>query len=111
MIINNFLEVEPKEEKNFLGGDRSVTLARVFENTPLTMDYIILESGSSIGLHLTKTDKMYIVLSGEGIIECDGDRSEVCAGDTVIVPNGSQSGVFNTSVFDLRIISVSPCIK
>lgn len=111
MIINNFLEVEPKEEKNYLGGDRSVTLAKVFEDKPLNMDYIILESGSTVGLHRDQKDKMYIVLSGEGIIECDGDRNEVCAGDTVIVPKGSQSGIFNTSVFDLRIISVSADIK
>ncbi len=111
MIINNFLEVEPKEEKNYLGGDRSVTFAKVFEDKPFDMDYIILESGSTVGLHVTEKDKMYIVLSGEGIAECDGDRNEICAGDTVIVPKGSQSGIFNTSVFDLRIITVTSGIK
>lgn len=107
MIINNFLEVEPKEEKNYLGGDRSITLAKVFENTAFDTDYLILESGSSVGLHLAERDKLYIVLSGEGIIECDGDRNEVCAGDCVTVPKGKSSGIFNTSVFDLRILWIS----
>lgn len=70
----------------------------------LMLIYDILPGGSE-GVHthnigdeeMGSYDEFYYILSGEGVMEIDGERVPVKPGDHVVTPNGVAHGIANTS--------------
>lgn len=51
---------------------------------------------------LSGTVERYIVRAGEGIVEVDGERRPVAAGDQVVIPAGAPQRITNTGEGDLE---------
>jgi mannose-6-phosphate isomerase-like protein (cupin superfamily) len=52
-----------------------------------------LQPGSSIGYHLQKEDEVYYILSGNGIMQMNGDSFAVKPGDAILTRPGSSHGL------------------
>ncbi len=89
--ITHFLEVE-KDEFNAKG--------RLFAKN-------VLKPGASIGLHEHIGDtETYVILSGEGVVNDNGDAKPVKVGDVIITKNGEKHSIENTGVFDLEFLAL-----
>ena len=64
----------------------------------------ILKPGSSIGYHLQEEDEIYYVLSGNGVMQMNGDSFPVKAGDAVLTRPGSSHGIKPAGNEDLTIM-------
>jgi quercetin dioxygenase-like cupin family protein len=50
----------------------------------------VLEAGQSTQRHYhAASEEVYVLLEGGGLMEVEGDTSEVCAGDAVLIPAGA----------------------
>ena len=68
---------------------------------------LILQPGSSIGLHAHNEDEeIYYVLSGSGIMIVDNEEKEIACGDIVLTKSGSFHGLNNHSSEILKIFVV-----
>lgn len=64
----------------------------------------ILTPGSAIGYHLQKEDEIYYVLSGDGLMQMNGEVFPVKAGDAVLTRPGSSHGIKPAGNNDLTIV-------
>ena len=116
MKIENYLDAERSEVLNCMGGDGTLYRSDLLTNELYgAFDFVrclVLPSGTSIGSHTHGNDvELYVILAGEGVYEADGERAEVAAGDVISLrPNGTHA-LYNTSVFDLRILAVQAKTK
>jgi quercetin dioxygenase-like cupin family protein len=52
-----------------------------------SFEYVRLEAGGTVGKHRhSRTEEVYIVISGQGVLEVDGQDIVMKPGDTVITP-------------------------
>lgn len=62
-----------------------------------------VEPGVTTELHRLKdTSERYILRKGKGVVEIDGLRREVAAGDQVVIPAGATQRITNTGAEDLE---------
>lgn len=89
--ITHFLEVD-KEDFNGKG--------RLFAKN-------VLKPGSSVGLHEHVGDsETYVILSGEGLVNDNGDQKSVKPGDVIITRNGEKHSIENTGTIDLELLAL-----
>ena len=55
--------------------------------------------------HQHKTEQCYTMLEGEGIMEVDGEKAAVAAGDTIFIPSNSLHSLRNESQMPLKYLS------
>ncbi|MDN5321988.1 MAG: hypothetical protein PWQ67_442 [Clostridia bacterium] len=68
---------------------------------------ITLKPGDSIGFHKHEGDaETYYILSGEGIVDDNGTKTKVKAGDLIYTPNGESHSIENTGDVDLEFIAL-----
>ena len=67
----------------------------------------VLKPGSSIGLHEHVGDfEAYYILSGEGTVDDNGEKTVVKTGDLVLTRNGQQHSIVNTGDVDLVFMAL-----
>jgi quercetin dioxygenase-like cupin family protein len=65
------------------------------------------EIGTGAPRHLHPEDEeLILVLSGQGLLEVDGENEALDAGDTVVLPPGVWHGFVNTGDFTLHTLAV-----
>jgi mannose-6-phosphate isomerase-like protein (cupin superfamily) len=64
----------------------------------------VLHKGAAIGYHLQKTDEVYYITGGEGIMTINGESMPVKAGDALLTRGGSSHGLVQKGEGDLTII-------
>lgn len=64
----------------------------------------VLHKGAAIGYHLQKTDEVYYITGGEGLMTINGDPMPVKAGDAVLTRGGNSHGLVQKGEADLTII-------
>lgn len=91
MQITHFLEVEKHEFKG---------KGRLFAKN-------VLKPGASVGLHEHVGDfETYVILSGEGLVNDNGEQKFVKPGDVIITSNGEKHSIENIGTFDLEILAL-----
>ena len=89
--MTHFLDVE-KDEFNAKG--------RLFSKN-------VLKPGTSVGFHEHTGDfETYVILSGEGLVNDNGDQKITKPGDVIITRNGEKHSIENIGTFDLEYISL-----
>ena len=63
-----------------------------------------LQPGSAIGYHLQKEDEVYYILSGDGIMQMNGDSFAVKPGDAILTRPGSSHGLKPTGNNELTLL-------
>jgi len=64
----------------------------------------VLHKGAAIGYHLQKTDEVYYITGGDGIMTINGKPFPVKAGDAVLTRGGSSHGLVQKGGSDLTIV-------
>jgi len=55
--------------------------------------------------HRHETEQCYMILEGNGIMEVEGEKASVGAGDTIFIPSNSLHGLVNESQTTLKYLS------
>ncbi len=67
----------------------------------------VLKPGTSIGLHEHVGDfEAYYILSGEGTVDDNGQKTVVTPGDLMLTRNGEQHSIENTGDTDLVFMAL-----
>ena len=64
----------------------------------------VLHKGAAIGYHLQKTDEVYYITGGQGVMTINGKPFDVKPGDAVLTRGGSSHGLVQKGVADLTIV-------
>jgi mannose-6-phosphate isomerase-like protein (cupin superfamily) len=64
----------------------------------------VLHKGAAIGYHLQKTDEVYYITGGQGLMTINGKPFPVKAGDAVLTRGGSSHGLVQKGESDLTIV-------
>lgn len=79
----------------------------IFESPRLLVGLNAFEPGQSHALHAhVGTDKMYYVVSGNGIFLLEGREVPMQSGDLLVAPDGVPHGVRNTGDERLLVLAV-----
>lgn len=94
------------------GGSQPILTRRVLEAKMRTsvnfIDFTIVPVGSDIGLHTHSCDneEIYIIISGCGEMEVDGQPSPVGPGHVIVNRPGGTHGLKNTGDTDLHMVVI-----
>ena len=64
----------------------------------------VLHKGAAIGYHLQKTDEVYYITGGQGVMIINGKSFDVKGGDAMLTRAGSSHGLVQKGESDLTII-------
>jgi mannose-6-phosphate isomerase-like protein (cupin superfamily) len=100
----NEMKIEQKEKMR--GGEGTVTLTHLVEGSSMRNARMLAEltmpPGASIGYHEHDQETEYfIILSGSGIINDNGEESPIKAGDVIVTGNGASHSIKNTGTVPL----------
>lgn len=56
--------------------------------------------------HVLAQDEVYYLLTGEGEVYIDSESAQVCSGDAVFIPAGSEQWIKNTGEIVLRFAAI-----
>src|SRR5436189_4921656 len=96
-----------KDEPGTHGGGGPSTGYIFFEKAPdlkFSFRKRVLHKGAAIGYHLQKTDEVYYITGGEGVMTINDKPFEVRAGDAVLTRGGSSHGLVQKGEGDLTIV-------
>ena len=96
-----------KNEPGTHGGGGPSTGYLFFEKAPnlkFSFRKRVLHKGAAIGYHLQKTDEVYYITAGQGVMTINEKSFEVHAGDAVLTRSGSSHGLVQKGDGDLTII-------
>ena len=110
MPIKNFLKMKPKVAVCH-DGEGLINVVSIFDkedlDTPLQfIHFSTLPPNTSIGLHKHGDDEeVYVILEGTGVMEVDGQKTQVTQGDTILNKPYGAHALYNTSDnADLKIL-------
>lgn len=111
-MITRHGEMQPEVREGMRGGKGVVKLEHWFKPEAFGAKVrlctrMTLEPGSSIGSHTHETeDEIYLVLSGCGKIQENGEWVPIGPGDAILTGKGGTHGVENTGTEPLVIAAV-----
>jgi len=71
-----------------------------------SLAYATVAVGQASVRHRLKTDEVYYILSGQGIMHVDEDSAPVSPGDVVEIPPNSVQWIENTGPHDLAFLCI-----
>ena len=107
-ILQNDVEVAKNEPGTHNGGGETIgyNFFTNAKNLKTVFRKRVLKPGSSIGYHLQKEDEIYYVISGNGIMEMNGETFPIKPGDAILTRPGSSHGIKPNNNNDLTILIV-----
>ena len=77
----------------------------VFETSRLNVTHVRIHPGETVPTHThTDEDQVYYVATGSGFVILDGVRTDVAAGDSVLIPLGTEHEITNTGAEPLDYV-------
>ena len=87
------------------GSPDKVRKVNLFETSRFFLDVYVLGAGQRQTPHAHDgSDKVYVVLSGRGVVRVGSESLEVREGHAVFCPAGSEHGVENAGPEELRLL-------
>jgi mannose-6-phosphate isomerase-like protein (cupin superfamily) len=71
----------------------------------ITTSLVEMAPGGIQKPHHHKTEQCYMILEGSGIMEINGEKAPVVAGDTIFIPSNSMHSLKNEGQTTLKYIS------
>lgn len=78
----------------------------MFSSKKVEMIHLTLKAGEKLDLHTNPFDVVFYTLSGEGVLDVEGERLTMKPNDTVAVTKGILRGWENNSAEELQILVV-----
>jgi mannose-6-phosphate isomerase-like protein (cupin superfamily) len=97
-MIRHFadLEVSPETYADY---------RQIFETGRLNVTHVRIHPGETVPAHThTDEDQVYYVATGSGYVILDGVRTDVAAGDGVLIPIGTEHEITNTGTEPLDYV-------
>ena len=77
----------------------------IFETSRLNVTHVSVHPGETVPAHTHEDeDQVYWVQSGEGFVELAGERTQVQAGSSVMIPIGTEHLITNTGSDQLNYV-------
>lgn len=77
----------------------------VFETGRLNVTHVRIHPGETVPKHThPDEDQVYFVASGAGFVVLDGERTDVTAGSSVLIPLGTEHEITNTGADPLDYV-------
>ncbi|OPZ88823.1 MAG: Cupin domain protein [Firmicutes bacterium ADurb.Bin419] len=111
-MIKRANEMVKEIKEQMRGGKGSVEILHIFKQEELRgkarlCAKITIAPGSSIGLHQhDNEEEIFYIINGKGMVNDNGNLSEVKAGDSIITGNGATHSVENTGDELLEMMAV-----
>jgi mannose-6-phosphate isomerase-like protein (cupin superfamily) len=108
MIIGTPEEIPGKQDQGYHGGHGTYFVRTLLEKIPGSSfehcRYIVLHRGTSIGDHQhTTNEELFIIISGHGTMQVDGEERKVSAGAAILNLPGSHHSLTNEGEGDLEL--------
>ena len=71
----------------------------------ITTSLVEMEPGGIQKPHHHETEQCYMILEGKGIMEIDGEKAAISAGDTIFIPSNCVHSLLNESQTTLKYFS------
>jgi mannose-6-phosphate isomerase-like protein (cupin superfamily) len=71
----------------------------------ITTSLVEMKPGGIQKPHHHETEQCYMILEGNGLMEVDGEKAYVGAGDTIFIPSNSIHSLYNESQATLKYLS------
>ena len=69
----------------------------IFNTNRLNVTHVRIRPGETVPAHVHQDeDQVYFVVSGEGFVELNGERTDVGASSSVLIPLGTEHAITNT---------------
>jgi mannose-6-phosphate isomerase-like protein (cupin superfamily) len=69
----------------------------IFDTSRLNVTHVSIKPGETVPEHTHEDeDQIYFVVRGQGFVELDGERTNVGAGSSVMIPIGTRHLITNT---------------
>ena len=97
--------------EEFIAGDGCV-LKELFHPDKTNLDlrysfaHAVVKPGLTTGLHSLTTSEVYYILSGEGEMRIDEEKSPVKQGQAIYIPPNAMQQIKNTGTTDLVFICI-----
>jgi quercetin dioxygenase-like cupin family protein len=101
--------VEPIRRSDEHGGHGPIVFRRLLTQRDFAaavdfVDVTTVPAGSTIGIHRHDgSEELYFVLSGEPLVEIDGDARRLRPGDVAVVHPGGRHSLVNDTAADVTI--------
>ncbi|KGK86248.1 cupin [Desulfosporosinus sp. HMP52] len=113
-MIKHPEELRTDSVSNFRGGKGEIQMTHFletekdeFKGKGRLFAKNVLKPGTSIGLHEHVGDfETYVILSGEGMVDDNGEQKSVKPGDVIITKNGEKHSIENTGTVDLEVMAL-----
>ncbi|MEW6229227.1 MAG: cupin domain-containing protein [Bacillota bacterium] len=111
-MIRKSEEMEREIRERMRGGNGAVEFRHIFREDQLTgrarlFAHLSLPAGASIGFHRHEgEEEVFYVLSGRGIVDDNGTKCEVMAGDAVLTGGGAGHAIEAAGDQPLEMIAV-----
>jgi len=111
-MIKRNAELVPEVVAGLRGGKGSVIMTKLlkdaeFQGKGRLFNRMVLKPCCSIGYHQHVGEiEVFYILSGEGILDDNGTKSAVRAGDVAFTGNGESHSIENTGSEDLVFIAL-----
>ena len=77
----------------------------IFETKRLNVTHVRIRLGETVPSHVHgDEDQVYYLVSGTGFVELDGQRTDVTAGSSVLIPLGTEHLITNTGTEPLDYV-------
>lgn len=107
-MLIDFDKIVHSTIENFRGGEKNTRMAMYTDDVNRIMK-VTLRPGASIGLHRhTTSSEIIFVITGSGVVTCDGVEEELRAGLCSYCPFGSEHTLRNSGQDELVFYSVVP---
>lgn len=114
-MVKLLKEMRHEIRENVRGGNGALAMMHLFEQDELNgkgkmIARFTIEKGQSIGKHVHEEDgELYIIISGEGIVDDNGIQRIVMPGDAVWTANGEFHSITNAKDEPLLLYAIVIC--
>ncbi len=107
-MLIDFDKIVHSTIENFRGGEKNTRMAMYTDDVNRIMK-VTLRPGASIGLHRhTTSSEIIFVITGSGVMTCDGVEEELRSGLCSYCPIGSEHTLRNSGQDELVFYAVVP---
>ena len=111
-MIKKSNEMVKEVKEQMRGGKGNIEIMHILKQDELKgkarlCAQMTINPGCSIGLHEhVNEEEIYYILKGKGLVDDNGVKQEVCAGDCILTGNGASHSIENTGDEPLVFVAV-----
>ena len=112
ILIKNIAFSEPLNLAELVDYEQGRVVSRTFaQNSFLSLTLFAFDQGEGVSTHTAPGDAMVQVLDGEAVVNINGKKMTVCAGQIVVMPADIPHSVTASNRFKMLLTVVKKAVK